>query len=399
MTLICRHCSSDLNHEVIDLGHQPPSNSYLKKEELFLPEISLPLKVFVCKKCWLMQLPNHSNPEEIFKKDYAYFSSTSLSWCLHAKNYVENVIKKINLNQRSHVVEIASNDGYLLQYFKKLNIPCLGIEPTHETGEVARKKGINTMEEFFGTNLAQTLDKADLVIANNVIAHVPDINDFIKGISILLKNDGLASVEFPHLLNLLEKNQFDTIYHEHFSYLSLYTLKQIANLAGLNVVEVEELATHGGSLRVWLAKSSSKSNSSNVKKILDKEKKFNLQNICAYEGFQKKAEDAKFSLLEYLLKLKRRNTTVLGYGAAAKGSTLLNYSGITSDLIPAVADSAKSKQGKYLPGSHIPIITPEEYEAFNPEITFVLPWNLIKELKNQFSDKKIFTAIPNLMHW
>ena len=253
MSHCCRHCGSPLVHEVIDLGHQPPSNAYLTEEQLALPEITYPLKVFVCSNCWLMQLPAHAAADQLFTPDYAYFSSTSSSWCAHAKSFVTQAIDRLGLDKSSHVVELASNDGYLLQYVKQQGIPCLGIEPTHATAEAARAKGIETLEEFFGIDLAEKLAKADLIVANNVLAHVPDINDFVAGIKCLLKPDGQASIEFPHLLNLLQGNQFDTIYHEHYSYISLKVVQRIAKAAGLQVVDVEQLQTHGGSLRIWLA--------------------------------------------------------------------------------------------------------------------------------------------------
>ena len=246
----CRHCGSLLSHEVIDLGHQPPSNAYLMPEQLALPEITYPLKVFVCTSCWLVQLPAHAAADELFTADYAYFSSTSSSWCAHAERFVEVAAQRLHLSPESRVVELASNDGYLLQYFQQRGIPCLGIEPTHATATAARAKGIETLERFFGVALAEDLEPADLVVANNVLAHVPDINDFVAGIARLLKPTGLASIEFPHLLQLLAGNQFDTIYHEHYSYLSLRVVQRIAAKSGLEVVDVEELRTHGGSLRV-----------------------------------------------------------------------------------------------------------------------------------------------------
>ena len=257
MTHACRHCGTPLGHTVIDLGNQPPSNAYLSVEELSTPETTYPLQVYVCTSCWLVQLPAHASADELFTADYAYFSSTSSSWCAHAKRFVADAVDRLCLGENSRVVELASNDGYLLQYFQGLGIPCLGIEPTRATAEASRAKGIETLERFFGLSLAKELDKADLIVANNVLAHVPDINDFMQGIAFLLKPKGRVSIEFPHLLRLLEGNQFDTIYHEHYSYLSLGVVERIANSCGLSVVDVEELPTHGGSLRVWLAPGSS----------------------------------------------------------------------------------------------------------------------------------------------
>lgn len=381
---------------MIDLGHQPPSNSYLRHDQLALPEITYPLKVFLCTKCWLVQLPEHAAAEELFTDDYAYFSSTSISWCTHAKQFVDNAVERLNLGSHSHVVEVASNDGYLLQYVQQKGIPCIGIEPTHDTAEAARAKGINTLERFFGSELAKELEPADLVIANNVLAHVPDLNDFMEGISTLMKPKGIASIEFPHLLALLNGNQFDTIYHEHYSYFSLSVLQRIATSVGLVIVEVEEISTHGGSLRVWLCHKGCLPKNDSVQVILNKEHAADLENIKIYSGFQKRAEAAKFGLIEFLLNTKKEGQNVLAYGAAAKGNTLLNYAGIMSDLLPAVADRAKSKQGKYLPGSHIPIISPDSLLNQRPDSILVLPWNLIKELRNQMPNHRLLSAIPFL---
>ena len=399
MSHSCRFCKSPLNHSVIDLGHQPPSNSYLTKEQLSLPEKNYPLKVYVCSKCWLMQLPAHKTSEELFTPDYAYFSSTSESWCSHAKNFVNSAIKKLGLGIKSNVIEIASNDGYLLQFMKREGIPCLGVEPTHETAEAARKKGIQTIEKFFNTDLAENLPSADLVIANNVLAHVPDVRNFMEGIAIVLKPKGKASIEFPHLLKLLLGNQFDTIYHEHYSYLSLKIVDKIASSVGLNIIDVEEIPTHGGSLRVWLSKDILEKKSSNVELILNKEKIAGLETFDAYLGFQRRAENTKIKLLEYLIKMKKEGKKILGYGAAAKGCTLLNYSGIRSDLLPAIGDAANSKQGKFLPGSHIPIISPKEFYEQDCAAVLVLPWNLISEFKVILKGKKLVTAIPEIKEW
>jgi len=395
----CRHCGSPLSDEVIDLGHQPPSNAYLTPEQLALPEITYPLKVFVCTGCWLVQLPAHAAAEELFTADYAYFSSTSSSWCAHAERFVETAVQQLGLGPESLVVELASNDGYLLQYVQQRGIPCLGIEPTSATAEAARAKGISTLESFFGVELAEQLEPADLVVANNVLAHVPDINDFVAGITRLLKPEGRASIEFPHLLRLLEGNQFDTIYHEHYSYLSLRVVQRIANAAGLDVVDVEELPTHGGSLRVWLAHSGAAVSTAAVDMVLAAEAAAGLETLEAYAGFQQRAEAAKHGLLEFLLQAKREGKRVLGYGAAAKGNTLLNYAGVRADLLPAVADRAASKQDKLLPGSHIPVISPEQLAADAADALLVLPWNLIEELSQQLPDTELVTAIPELRHW
>jgi len=392
----CRHCGSLLEHTVIDLGHQPPSNAYLTAAQLSLPEITYPLQVYVCTSCWLVQLPAHATAEELFKSDYAYFSGTSISWCAHAENFVAHAIERLGLNSKSHVVELASNDGYLLQYVQQQGIPCLGIEPTHACAEASRARGINTIERFFGLELAKELETADLLIANNVLAHVPNINDFVAGIARILKPTGRASIEFPHLLELLAGNQFDTIYHEHYSYLSLKIVAKIAAFAGLEVVDVEMLTTHGGSLRVWLAHQGADKATAAVDAVLVAETKAGLETINAYSGFQQQAVAAKNELLEFLLQAKREGRKVLSYGAAAKGNTLLNYAGIRDDLLPAVADRAKSKLNHYLPGSHIPIISPEMLMKQEVDSLLVLPWNLIEEIKKQLPGMALITAIPKL---
>lgn len=392
----CRHCGSPLQQTVIDLGHQPPSNAYLRPEQLALPEITYPLQVFVCGSCWLVQLPAHAAANELFTPDYAYFSSTSSSWCAHAERFVAAAVERLALGPQSQVVELASNDGYLLQYVQQRGIPCLGIEPTHATAEAARAKGIETLERFFGLALAEELEPADLVVANNVLAHVPDINDFVSGIARLLKPQGRASIECPHLLRLLAGNQFDTIYHEHYSYLSLQVVHRIAAVAGLAVVDVEELPTHGGSLRIWLAHQGAADPTAAVSAVLAAEAAAGLETSEAYAGFQQRAENAKHGLLEFLLQAKREGQHVLGYGAAAKGNTLLNYAGIQADLLPAVADRASSKQGKLLPGSHIPIISPEKLVTAQVDSLLVLPWNLINEVREQLAPIELVTAIPQL---
>ena len=403
----CRHCGSPLQHTVIDLGHQPPSNAYLTPEQLLRPEITYPLRVYVCGSCWLVQLPAHAAAEELFTADYAYFSSTSSSWCSHAERFVNQAVRSLDLGTGSLVVELASNDGYLLQYVQERGIPCLGIEPTHATAEAARSKGISTLERFFGQALAEELvaqagpaqGGADLVVANNVLAHVPDINDFVAGIAHLLKPSGRASIECPHLLRLLEGNQFDTIYHEHYSYLSLSVVQRIAAAAGLAVVDVEQLPTHGGSLRLWLAHQDVAEPSAAVVQVLAAEAAAGLETLEAYSGFQQRAEAAKHGLLEFLLQSRREGKRVLGYGAAAKGNTLLNYAGIRSDLLPAVADRAPSKQGKLLPGSHIPVISLEQLSSESADALLVLPWNLIEEICGQMPGNLLITAIPTLKTW
>jgi len=397
MSHCCRHCGSPLEHEVIDLGHQPPSNAYLTKEQLSLPEQTYPLKVFVCTNCWLVQLPAHASANELFTADYAYFSSTSKSWCDHARNFVSLAVDRLGLGTESFVVELASNDGYLLQYVQQKNIPCLGIEPTQSTANASRAKGIQTLEAFFGSELGAQLEKADLVIANNVLAHVPDINDFIQGISNLLKPSGQASVEFPHLLRLIQGNQFDTIYHEHYSYLSLGFLSRICKSFSLEIVDVEKLSTHGGSLRVWIAHPGKFEVASSVVSLLEEETAYGLQDKSAYIGFQNKAHKCKISLLSFLIDANKSGTKVLGYGAAAKGNTLLNYCGVNDDLLPMVADQALSKQGKYLPGSHIPVVSPHALKSAKPDQLLLLPWNLINEISQMYPTTPLITAIPDLV--
>ncbi|SBO44568.1 class I SAM-dependent methyltransferase [Cyanobium sp. NIES-981] len=404
----CRHCQTPLEQEVIDLGHQPPSNAYLTAQQLAEPEITYPLKVYVCTNCWLVQLPAHAAAEELFTPDYAYFSSTSSSWCAHAERYVTTTSERLGLGADSLVVELASNDGYLLQYVLARGIPCLGIDPTTAASAVARQKGIATIERFFGLALAEELveegRRADLIVANNVLAHVPDINDFLAGMTVLLKPTGQVSVEFPHLLSLLQGNQFDTIYHEHYSYISLGVLQRIANHAGLMIVDVEKLNTHGGSLRVWMAARqgdvvSGPAASERIKAILQEEADAELNSLKAYAGFQQRAELAKHNLLRFLLDVRQRGERVLGYGAAAKGNTLLNYAGVSDDLLPFVADKAPSKIGRFLPGSHIPVISPEEWLSLSPHHVLVLPWNLAKEVKAMFADRPgllFHRAIPKL---
>lgn len=396
----CRHCGSPLEHQVIDLGHQPPSNAYLTSEQLTKPEITYPLQLMLCTHCWLMQLPAHAPAEELFTADYAYFSSTSSSWCTHAKNFVREAISRLGLNTESRVIEIASNDGYLLQYVQELGIPCQGIEPTDATAEVAIAKGIKTLKDFFNLKLAKEMEPADLVVANNVLAHVPEINDFLAGIKNILKPRGMASIECPHLLKLLQYNQFDTIYHEHYSYLSLKVVERMASVAGLIVADVEELRTHGGSLRFWLARESSGFKPKPaVKTMRIREQEAGLETIQAWNGFQARAEAAKNNLLRFLLMERVDARNVLGYGAAAKGNTFLNYAGIRRDLVAAVADRARSKQGKFLPGSHIPIISPSQLAEHNPETLLVLPWNIIEEVAEQWPKSRLITAIPDLKIW
>ena len=410
MTYSCRHCGAPLNHEVIDLGHQPPSNAYLTADQLLKPEVTYPLKVYLCIQCWLMQLPAHAAAAELFTADYAYFSSTSSSWCAHAERFVTSAIQRLELTAESRVVEIASNDGYLLQYVQQQGIPCLGIEPTQATAAAARAKGIETLEQFFGATLAADLvasdglveGGADLVVANNVLAHVPDINDFMAGIARLLKPTGRAAIEFPHLLRLLAGNQFDTIYHEHYSYLSLRLVQRLAIMVGLMVEDVEELPTHGGSLRVWLFHRDMANPTMAVDKVLLEEAEAGLETTMAYTHFQHRAETTKNALLRFLLTAKEKGQQVLGYGAAAKGNTLLNYAGVRRDLLSAIYDAAVAKQHKFMPGSHIPILPAAQILKEKPDYVLILPWNIAAEVRQRnialSKNRTCFvTAIPHLI--
>ena len=335
----CRFCQNELTHEFIDLVNAPPSNSFLSPEELNKPEVFYPLRLFVCEKCFLVQIDEYKGSEEIFSEKYAYFSSFSSTWLEHARQYVEMITPRLGLNKEAFVVEIGANDGYLLQYFKEKNIPCLGIEPAKSTADVARDKGIEVVTELFGTKLAERLviegRKADLIVGNNVLAHVPDINDFVKGLKMLLGKDGVITLEFPHLMRLIEENQFDTIYHEHFSYYSFHTVNQIFSEHGLVLFDVDELPTHGGSLRIYAGhqEDRSKELSAKVEALNGKESAAGISELSYYLGFQDKANKVKYELLSFLLAQKREGKKVVAYGAAAKGNTLLNYCGIKKDLI------------------------------------------------------------------
>jgi SAM-dependent methyltransferase len=402
----CRHCNNPLEHVFLDLGFAPPSNAYLAEADLKVPEKYFPLKLFVCDTCWLVQTEDYAKAEELFQSDYAYFSSTSQSWLKHAAEYVEHICANLDLNQQSQVVEIASNDGYLLKNFVAKNIPCLGIEPTDSTAEAAEQLGIPVLREFFGNELASRLAKegkqADLVLGNNVYAHVPDINDFTAGLKTILKPNGVITLEFPHLMCLIEHTQFDTVYHEHFSYLSLYTVQKIFEKAGLRIWHVEELSTHGGSLRVFGCHVDDKRETlSSVKVILNEEARRGLQTISAYQDFQAHANEIKNSLLEFLIAQKRLGKTVAAYGAAAKGNTLLNYAGVKPDLLPFVCDAAAAKQGKFMPGSHIPIFPPSVLEERRPDYLIILPWNIADEVKKKNAHlaetgTRFITAVPKL---
>jgi len=386
----CRHCGKELTHTFIDLGSAPPSNSYLTESDIRAPEKCYPLKVLVCSHCWLVQTEDFVGTDEMFNDGYAYFSSYSSSWLDHAKTYVNKMITRFQLNCQSNIVEIAANDGYLLQFVKEKNIPCYGIEPTHSTAMVAKEKGIEIIEEFFGDQKAKELveqegRKADLTIANNVLAHVPDINDFLKGFVTLLKTEGVATFEFPHLLNMVRFNQFDTIYHEHYSYLSLTSVQNIFEANGLTVFDVEEIPTHGGSLRIYAQRNDTgkKPISNAVTALKTQEQKAGIRTLEYYQGFQNKADKIKTDLIKFLLQAKKEGKKVAAYGAAAKGNTLMNFSGISKDLLSYIVDKNPAKQGKYMPGNHIPILSPEELSKNRPDYLFILPWNIAEEVCNQ----------------
>lgn len=402
----CRHCATPLSHTFLDLGFAPPSNAYLTSAELVKPEKYFPLKVKVCVQCWLVQTEDYTQANELFSSDYAYFSSTSSGWLAHAEKYVEQISSELNLNSDSLVIEVASNDGYLLKNFIAMGIPCLGIEPTDSTAMAAEAKGIPVLREFFGEALGKQLAsedrQADLIIGNNVYAHVPDINDFTRGLKAVLKPDGTITLEFPHLMRLLEHCQFDTIYHEHYSYLSLSTVSRIFQSAGLRVWQVEELNTHGGSLRIFACHNEDeRENHESVAAMLQLELNRGLQQLETYLDFQSRANKIKNDLLYFLIKQKRAGKKVAAYGAAAKGNTLLNYAGVKPDLLPFVFDAAPAKQGKFMPGSHIPILSSDQLMHYKLDYLLILPWNIIKEVKVQNSDIQksgtvFVVAVPEL---
>ncbi len=402
----CRHCNTQLNHVFCDLQTCPPSNAMVENKNLNFPELYFPLKVFVCEKCWLVQVDEIEKAESIFNEEYTYFSSFSTSWLEHAKSYVDYMVQRFGFNSNSKVIEIASNDGYLLQYFKKLNIPVLGVEPTANTAKVAISKGIDCIVDFFGEKLAdeKLKNSADLILGNNVLAHVPDINDFVKGVKIALKNDGVNTFEFPHLCKLVEYNQFDTIYHEHFSYLSLTSVNHIFEKNGMVIFDVQELSTHGGSLRIFakhkedLTKEVQKS----VFDLLERERELGVDTIAYYNDFQIKVDNIKIDFLEFLITQAKKGKKVAAYGAAAKGNTLLNYCGVKgNDLISFIVDKSPIKQNKYLPGSRIRVYDESEIDRQKPDYIIIFPWNLKHEIISQLSyvkdwECKFVIAVPSL---
>ncbi|WP_200627554.1 class I SAM-dependent methyltransferase [Pseudomonas sp. LAM2023] len=385
----CRGCGSVLHLPLIDLGTSPPSNAYLRPEQLAEAEQWVPLKVAVCEQCWLVQTEDYTRAEQLFDADYAYFSSYSSSWLAHAEAYVASMTERFGLNADSRVVEIAANDGYLLQYVARRGIPCLGVEPTRSTAEAARAKGLEIREVFFGRAVAAQLLAegwgADLMAANNVLAHVPDINDFLGGFASLLKPSGVATFEFPHLLSLIAQHQFDTLYHEHYSYLSLTAVQILCQRNGLELFDVQELSTHGGSLRVFVQRADGQRRAvePTVASLLALEEEVGVRSPGFYATLAPAAERIKLQLLRFLLDAKAAGKRVVGYGAAAKGNTLLNYAGVKADLLAWVADANPHKQGKFLPGSRIPVVAPERLAEEQPDYVLVLPWNLLREVSEQ----------------
>ena len=382
----CRHCAAGLELEFADLGSSPPSNSYLTAQALSAPETWYPLRVLVCTNCWLVQTEDFAKRDEFFSEDYAYFSAFSDTWLRHAEAYVTAMVERFGLDASSYVVEVASNDGYLLQYVKARAIPCLGIEPTASTAEAARERGIDVRQDFFGAELATRLvtegKAADLTAANNVLAHVPDINDFVRGFAILLKPEGVATFEFPHLMRLVAEAQFDTIYHEHYSYLSLTAVQRVFAANGLVVFDVEELPTHGGSLRVYASRADSGTHqpSARVESMLRRERQAGIPTADYYRSLQPRAERIAVNLLAFLTQVHREGLTVAGYGAAAKGNTLINFAGVRRHLLPWVVDRNPAKEGKFLPGSRIPIVGEDRIRQDRPDYVLILPWNLREEV-------------------
>lgn len=406
----CRHCGSSVELSLIDLGYAPPSNAYLSVEDLSKPEATFPLRVRVCESCWLVQTEDFADADALFHSEYAYFSGVSSTWHKHCEQYAGDMIERFGLDATGRVVEVAANDGTLLHYFKTRGVGCLGIEPTAATARAARDKGIEIEEAFFGAELADRLagqgKQADLMAANNVLAHVPDINDFVAGFARLLKPGGVATFEFPHVVNLIQGVQFDTIYHEHFSYLSLTTVQRIAEANGLTLFDAQGLPTHGGSLRVFAQRSDSPSHQPTIRltELLAQEARAGVDSAPFYADFQPRAERIKHGLLAYLEEAKRAGRIVAGYGAAAKGNTLLNYAGVQPDRLTCVADRNPAKQGLHLPGSRIPIVDEQALIDLNPDVVLILPWNIREEIVEQLSPSlgastTFIVAVPEIQEF
>lgn len=402
----CRHCHTSLEHVFLDLGYAPPSNAYLSAAQLKQPEVHFPLRLHVCAQCWLVQTEDYAHAGELFGNDYAYFSSVSQSWLDHAARYARMIVERLRLDRNSLVLEVGANDGYLLRNFVAAGIPCLGIEPTAGTAATAEALCIPVLREFFCAALARRLAAdgklADLIVGSNVYAHVPDVNDFTEGLRVALKPGGTITLELPHLMRLIEFTQFDTVYHEHFSYFSLYTVSRIFERAGLRVCDVEELPTHGGSLRVYGCHADdSRATTPAIAALLAEEGRRGLRELPIYLAFQQSADRVKDDLVAFLIEQKRAGKRVAAYGAAAKGNTFLNYAGIRRDLLPYVCDAAPSKQGKFLPGSHIPILAPAALTERKPEVVLILPWNVSDEVVAQQASVRgwggqFVVAIPEL---
>ena len=385
----CRFCHTPLSHVFADLGMSPLANAYLREDELDQMEPFYPLRALVCDQCFLVQLEDYETPDVIFS-DYAYFSSYSTTWLEHSRRYAEMAIERFGLGSESHVVELASNDGYLLQYFLERGVPVLGVEPAANVAEVAREKGVRTMVKFFGRATAREIAammQADLLIGNNVLAHVPDLNDFVAGMKVVLAPEGVITMEFPHLWHLIERNEFDTIYHEHFSYFSFLTVSRVFAEHGLTLFDVEELPTHGGSLRIFgrHAEDESKPVSERALELAERERAAGYERLDTYLGFAEGVKRAKWELLDFLIQQRREGRRIAAYGAPAKGNTLLNYCGVRTDMIEFTADLNPHKQGRYLPGTRIPIRAPEAIREEKPDLVFILPWNLKDEIMEQLS--------------
>ena len=403
---VCRHCGATISRVFCDLRATPPSNSFLREEDLLKGEINYPLTTYVCDACVLIQLPEHASAGSIFD-DYVYFSSFSESWLAHARAYCDMIVQRLKLGPETLVVELASNDGYLLQYFKIRGIPVLGIDPSHTVAEAAEKKGISTIVDFFGIRLADKLTHkgklADLILGNNVLAHVPDVNDFVAGIKLLLKPEGVVTMEFPHVVRLIEGLQFDTIYHEHFSYFSLHTAERVFASQGLTIFDVEEIPTHGGSLRIYARHASNVSLAKTpaVTELKSREVASGYDKSDGYGGFENGVRQVKRDLLRFLIDVRESRKTIIGYGAAAKGNTLLNYCGVGVDLLDYVVDLNPMKQGRYLPGVRIPVKAPSVITETKPDFVLILPWNIKDEIIGQLAHirdwgGRFVVAIPSL---